>query len=82
MGGYPRASSSKVSGQMASTEEETGYAIAKRLKQAGQGIPMSTTVVVASMGDIGNPRATRNPSNVIYTKAVIPRTATEITLST
>ena len=43
---------------------------------------MSTTVAVASMGDVGNPKATGNPSNVIYTEAVIHRMVAQITLST
>ena len=73
--GHPKASSSKVSGQMAGMEEETGYAVEKRSKQGVQGVLMSTTAAVASMDDVGN------PSNVINTEAVIPGTTAEITLS-
>jgi len=81
VGGRPRVSSSKVSGQMAGTEEETGSAAEKSPKQGIQGVSMSTTAAIARTNDVGNPSAVGNPSKVINSEAVISGTVVEITLS-
>ena len=81
VGGYPRALSSKVSGQMAGTKEEMGFAAKKRSKHGVQEVPMSTTAMAASLGDVGNPSIVENPRIVVNTEAMILGTVAEITLS-
>nr|POF11356.1 hypothetical protein CFP56_48186 [Quercus suber] len=79
VGGRPRFSLPKVSGQKADSEEAAGNAAEKSPKQGGLGIPMNAAAMAASRGDVGSPREAGNPSSVINSEAVFPGTVAEIT---